>query len=122
MADLANRRRGTIWKGFVATALRARGLDVQPSPSPSRKLSERVADDDGPRADITGPDAIGWHLVTASDLQFDFARRLDSAEQMAVLKGVRHAAVIQYRRGAATSPYVIVSLDTFADILQAGEL
>lgn len=120
MADQNNAGRFLAMREAVGMVLRLRGLEGAHTPprAPGRRLSASFASnsDEAPTPDILG--VPGWHLRVTTGDRRTWGGAVDSAEQAAALAGPEHAAVIAYRRGQPVSrAFVVLSLDTFADMI-----
>lgn len=123
MADQNNAGRHLAMREAVGMVLRLHGLeDAHAAPrAPGRRLSDSLASDAAPTPDILGLPG-GWHVrVTTADRR-TWGGAVDSTEQAAALAGDERGAVIAYRRGQPISrAFVVLSLDTFADLLAERE-
>lgn len=115
------RRAHARFREAVANVLQAFGIDSAASAPvrPARKLSEAFSGPETPPA----PDVDGlgrWFVNVSTSEQSRIGSHLTAAEISARLTGPDRApAVVVYRRGEAIAQaYVVMSLATFAGVLE----
>lgn len=117
MADQKNRFRGTRYRELIALQLGVEGLSAR-QPERPKRLSERVAEYDGPRSDVMGLE--GWMIHVRADLQPKWGSALDAVEQAAALTGTPNAVLIEFRRDRpASEHFVLMTVSQLARLIGA---
>jgi hypothetical protein len=97
--------------------MQTRGVPAEPVERRRGKLSERIEADREPASDLTGID--GWAVVVRADHREHWSAHLDAAERAAKIDGAKHAAIVEFRRGADVGgSYVAMTLDTWCEVLK----
>ncbi|PXA67480.1 hypothetical protein [Cryobacterium arcticum] len=116
MTGYANNYNGSIaFRALLVLLMRVSGISAQAKPVYT-KLSEAVAQD-RPNGDILG--IKNWSILTRKEVKIDLSGGSDRAARVAELDGNKKSALVWYRRGhEASKAYVIMSFDTFLQVLQ----
>ena len=109
--------RGFPLREFIATHLRAAGVDVQARPKDVGSISQRLARmaDNGPQPDLLGHDMAGFYVHVRSDARDYWARALDQVE--AVADPADLPILIEPKKYAPGDAWVLMSLPTFGRLL-----